>query len=317
MFLVFALCFVISLLFGLAQILSCKGNVAIGFMILFLNICLYVGSITDAVIVSRKQNTFEFEQKRRNSKDPFFAAFVSLLLPGAMHIIHLRRIFLGVMFLSLWIVSFVFPEIPSFAISLLYPAAALSLLLLDGRKQRKTTHGIFPILALGVLSLGLDQCVSHEEWFGLSIATTVGSSNYPTLQEGDLQVSRLKTENTRIARGDLIDIKRGIVPDIVYITKRVVAFENESVEILGGKLTVNGRIPKDSVFRQLTYAIDSTCQFGLPGQPFIVPKNHFFVLGDNSPISLDSRQYGAVSDSSIVGITYKIIWPISRARSFF
>jgi type IV secretory pathway protease TraF len=42
--------------------------------------------------------------------------------------------------------------------------------------------------------------------------------------------------------------------------------------------------------------------------------NGYFLLGDNSPVSRDSRSLGAISGSAIQGRAWRVIWPRERAR---
>lgn len=48
------------------------------------------------------------------------------------------------------------------------------------------------------------------------------------------------------------------------------------------------------------------------GNEFNVPEGHYFMLGDNSANSYDSRYFGAVPRKNIIGRPFFIFWPISR-----
>jgi signal peptidase I len=49
-----------------------------------------------------------------------------------------------------------------------------------------------------------------------------------------------------------------------------------------------------------------------PGKEFHVPEEHYFMMGDNSARSSDSRYWGPVPRKNIVGIASFIFWPFSR-----
>ena len=50
----------------------------------------------------------------------------------------------------------------------------------------------------------------------------------------------------------------------------------------------------------------------LPGTSYTVPENHYFMLGDNSPHSLDSRFWGPVPRENLIGRAALVWWPASR-----
>jgi signal peptidase I len=83
--------------------------------------------------------------------------------------------------------------------------------------------------------------------------------------------------------------------------KRVVALPGETVEVRGGVVLVNGGA---LVEPYATPPADST-EYG----PEVVPAGHVFVMGDNRPVSQDSRVFGPVPIDDIVGRAFSVIWP--------
>ena len=55
-------------------------------------------------------------------------------------------------------------------------------------------------------------------------------------------------------------------------------------------------------------------RFGHAGEPFTVPKGHYFMMGDNSPASADSRAWGFVPFENIKGRVLCVWYPIRRWR---
>ncbi len=53
-----------------------------------------------------------------------------------------------------------------------------------------------------------------------------------------------------------------------------------------------------------------------PLQEYVVPKDHYFMLGDNSQFSLDSRFFGAVPRRNLVGRAWVVFWPFSHRWGF-
>jgi len=55
------------------------------------------------------------------------------------------------------------------------------------------------------------------------------------------------------------------------------------------------------------------------GRPFVieVPEGHYLGLGDNSPISRDSRQWGVIPERNVLGKAFFVFWPVTRIGSVF
>jgi signal peptidase I len=95
--------------------------------------------------------------------------------------------------------------------------------------------------------------------------------------------------------------------------KRFIASEGETVEISNGKLLVDGKVVDEPpAFRKVYYY--NRGDFGLEGKPIKVPKDSYFVLGDNSASSKDSRYWGFVPKNYLIGKAVLIIFPFDRIQ---
>lgn len=95
--------------------------------------------------------------------------------------------------------------------------------------------------------------------------------------------------------------------------KRLVALGGDRVEIRDGRVVVNGQ-PLDGtgIFRANHY--ENQGPFGQKDQVIDVPAGNFFVLGDNSGSSQDSRFWGFVPQRLLIGKALCIFWPVPRWR---
>ncbi len=94
--------------------------------------------------------------------------------------------------------------------------------------------------------------------------------------------------------------------------KRLVALPGDTVEIKSGTIYINGLALLDSVFNQRYYY--NRGDYGQEGQKIIVPKDSYYVLGDNSASSQDSRYWGFVPAKNMLGKALVIYWPPQRIR---
>ncbi len=88
------------------------------------------------------------------------------------------------------------------------------------------------------------------------------------------------------------------------LVKRVVAVEGQMVQFIDSQFYIDGRSVAEPYLASGTYTRD----FG----PSLVPTDHVFVMGDNRTASQDSRYFGTVPESEIVGRAFARFWPLSR-----
>lgn len=94
--------------------------------------------------------------------------------------------------------------------------------------------------------------------------------------------------------------------------KRLVALSDETVEIINGNIYINGEIVDSAQIRKTYYY--NRGRYAQEGEEFTVPKDSYFVLGDNSASSRDSRYWGVVEKKYLLGKAFLIYWPLNRIR---
>jgi len=146
----------------------------------------------------------------------------------------------------------------------------------------------------------------------------------PTLLEGDLILVNkfiygAKVPFTKYKLPKLREPKRGDVIVFIYpedkkkdFIKRLVGLPKDIIEIKSGTIYVNDEPLLDPVFRRYYY---NRGDLAKEGEKIVVPENSFFVLGDNSGSSKDSRYWGFVPGDNILGKAIVIYWPPQRIRT--
>src|SRR5262249_22863546 len=93
----------------------------------------------------------------------------------------------------------------------------------------------------------------------------------------------------------------------VNFIKRVVGVPGDKLQIINGHVIRNGKPEKDSYIRPCEPGAE--CSFP---KTVTVPKDMFFMMGDNRGASDDSRFWGPVPKKWIIGNAFATYWPIGR-----
>jgi signal peptidase I len=144
-------------------------------------------------------------------------------------------------------------------------------------------------------------------------------SMVPTLKTNDrVIVNKLSYHLHKVHRGDIIVFRtpkgpdgKPIDPTIKDLVKRVIGLPGETVSEKDGHILINGKALKESYLPEGTV---SNCA-SFPAQCFPtgpIPASRYWVMGDNRPNSRDSRYFGAITKSEIVGRVFVRVWPLNR-----
>ncbi len=157
---------------------------------------------------------------------------------------------------------------------------------------RSTIYTLIIAAALAVLVATL--------W--MPVLRIYGSSMSPTLKNNEIVLS---------VKGG--EFKRGDICAMYYnnkvLVKRIIGCPGEWINIDDdGTVYINGE-PLDEPYVKEKALGDCDVEF-----PFQIPEERYFVMGDDRPISLDSRSeaIGAVAVDQIIGKIMCRLWPLDK-----
>ena len=136
-----------------------------------------------------------------------------------------------------------------------------------------------------------------------------GESMLSTLHDGDrVLVNRLSYRLHDPRRGDVVVLQRfDTVSAERDLIKRVIGLPGETVEFRACTVYINDAPLTEPYIDPIVQARDGC---GGDQAPVVVPPNTVFVLGDHRGASSDSRAFGSVAESMLIGRAFVIIWPV-------
>jgi signal peptidase I len=147
----------------------------------------------------------------------------------------------------------------------------------------------------------------------------------PTLQIGDrILVNKLSYHFHGVDRGNIVVFSRPPTencggPEVNDLVKRVIGLPGDVISLSNGYVYVDGKKLDESWLPASEQGITVAGPAGNSSnlaRPYRVPADNYFVMGDNRTDSCDSRYWGPINRSLIVGKVELRVWPLSTLHIF-
>jgi len=131
-----------------------------------------------------------------------------------------------------------------------------------------------------------------------------GPSMEPNLYTNQwILVNKLAYKVGDPARGDIVVFNSPASTGEQVLIKRIIGLPGERVKVEAGKVYINGKLLDESSYLSVSTTMTGTWTLG---------EDKYFMMGDNRPQSSDSRRFGQVDRSRIIGKAWLRIWPLSK-----
>ncbi len=192
----------------------------------------------------------------------------------------------------------------------------------DTEKEKPSSRWLVELIGVVVVAILVAFLLRT---FVVATYSIPSGSMEPTLKIGDrIVVDKLAYHLHGVDPGNVVvfstpPTENCAGPPVSDLVKRVIGLPGQIISLSGGHVLINGRIVPEPYLppqvRGDTYPGPGGAAYSLH-HAFRVPAGDVFVMGDNRPESCDSRYWGPIAESTIVGKVDLRIWPLSRVGFF-
>lgn len=171
---------------------------------------------------------------------------------------------------------------------------------IDKEKSKKQTKKLRKIIIL-IVVIAISFLIATR-W--ISVLRIKSSAMSPTIDAGQIVIVFKKK---KVQKGDIVAYRK---KNKLFV-KRVIASQGQYVDIdINGKVSVDQKRIKEEYVGELSLG---KCDISLPHQ---VDQSHWFCIGDEREVSIDSRSslIGDISEDEIEGVVVFSIWPLNKFR---
>jgi len=150
-----------------------------------------------------------------------------------------------------------------------------------------------------------------------------GDSMKPTLSSGDvIYAQKISTYFNSYKRGDIVILDGHDMEGYngkEYLVKRIIGLPGETVKIEDGNVYIKPADSNEFYLLQENYLPEGTKTSMLDdakkkGNEIVLGENEYYCLGDNRPVSNDSRNLGPFTADRIKGVAIIRVFPLNEVK---
>lgn len=172
---------------------------------------------------------------------------------------------------------------------------------------------VFELTKVVIISLAI---IIPVRYFLIQPFYVKGASMEPNFHDSEyLIIDEISYRFNHPNRGDIIVFKYPRDPQ-EYFIKRIIGLPNEKIQVKDGEIHIfNKKYPLGFKLSE-TYLANGVETNGLNEDMISLGENEYYVFGDNRNFSKDSRSFGPVNKSFVIGKVLLRGWPFDKINLF-
>lgn len=172
---------------------------------------------------------------------------------------------------------------------------------------------VFELLKIVVISLVI---IVPIRYFLIQPFYVKGASMEPNFYDHEyLIIDEITYRFNEPERGDIVVFRYPRNPQ-EYFIKRMIGLPGEEIQIKDGEVIIFNKENKNGIALEESYLPEDIKTYGMTSDKVKLSENEYFVLGDNRNSSKDSRSFGPVNRSYIIGKVLFRGFPFDRVKVF-
>lgn len=175
--------------------------------------------------------------------------------------------------------------------------------------KSKFLNALFDVLELVLIAAILFGIINL---FVIQLLSITGDSMLPNFENNEQILAEKASIHFRdLKRGDIVIFKHPTTPQKLVI-KRVVGLPKEKFLIAAGRIYINGKELSETYVKEQNSTFESN--YIKEDTEVYIPEDSYILLGDNRQDSADSRGWGPIKKSGVIGKALIVYYPFDKAR---